>query len=121
MPRVTRRTASAAGDPENAAMTTIRPSRRVVLLGAAAAVLLGTLVFLYLRTEAATYKTEVRALALLRELKDYDTRWDIEAQRLVDSLAVPAPEVADREPVFSRILHELDHGETRRVMGETVK
>ena len=121
MPRVTGGTVAAVPGAENAAMTKIHISRRALLLGAAATVLLGTLVFLFLRTEAASYKSEARALTLLRELKDYDTRWDIEAQRLVDSLASPPPAIPDRDAIFTRILLELDHPDLRRALGNTVQ
>jgi len=86
-------------------------------MGLAAAALLGTLVFLFLRTESANYKAEAHALSLVRELKDHDTRWDIDALRLADSLATPAPAVPDRSPVFMRILQELEQRETRSVLG----
>jgi signal transduction histidine kinase len=80
---------------------------RAVVPVAVAALLLGTLAFLYSRTEAIDFKRDAQALSLLRELRDLDTRWDSDAE----SLATAAPGAiapADRSSTLSRILRELD-------------
>jgi len=80
---------------------------RTALLVAAAAVLLGTLAFLYSRTEAIDFKRDAQVLSLLRELRDLDTRWDADATRL--ATAPPgAPAPADRSSSLARILRELE-------------
>ena len=80
---------------------------RTVLLVAVAAVLLGTLAFLYSRTEAIDFKRDAQVLSLLRELRDLDTRWDADAARLATSPpGAPAP--ADRSGPLARILRELE-------------
>jgi two-component system, NtrC family, sensor kinase len=85
-------------------------------LATVALVLLAVLVFLFLKTDLSRYRTESNALALLRELRDVDTRRDLDALRLTDALAA-APEVPDRAPIIARILHELDRPGTREAMG----
>ncbi len=86
---------------------------RTALLVAAAAVLLGTLAFLYSRTEAIDFKRDAQVLSLLRELRDLDTRWDADASRL--ATAPPgAPAPADRSSSLARILRELDGAASAR-------
>ena len=80
---------------------------RTALLVAIAVLLLGTLAFLYSRTEAIDFKRDAQALSLLRELRDLDTRWDADAARLASAPAgSPAP--ADRSGPLARILRELE-------------
>ncbi len=91
-------------------MTSNRAARGV-LLGLAAIVLLGTLAFLYWRTEGIDFKRDAEALTLLRELKDLDTRWDADAARLAASPTAAVP--ADRTPTLQRILRELERARGR--------
>ena len=85
---------------------------RGALLGIIAIVLLGTLVFLYSRTQAIDFKRDAEILSLLRELKDLDTRWDADAARLAGSPADGAA-APDRAATLSRILHELERASAR--------
>ena len=90
---------------------------RAAWLSAAALALLGTLVFLFLKTESSSYKHQAQALALLRELKDLDSRWDIDALRHANALSSAAPAVHDRGPVLARILQELSRDPVYTAIG----
>ena len=70
-------------------MTQSRAARGA-LLGLLAIVLLGTLAFLFSRTEAIDFKRDAETLSLLRELKDLDARWDADASRYSTILS-PGP------------------------------
>jgi len=85
---------------------------RGALLGLLAIVLLGTLAFLFSRTEAIDFKRDAETLSLLRELKDLDARWDADASRLSVVLA-PGPALPDRGPLLARILRELERASGR--------
>lgn len=97
-------------------MTPLRPSRRA-WFAAAALALLGLLVFLFVKTDASHYRDEAAALALVRELKDVDTRWDVDALRMTDALSGAAPPLPDRGPIIARILHELGQTGPREALG----
>ena len=84
----------------------------------AAVVLLGALVFLFVKTEVASTKVEMQALALMRELKDLDARWDLETLRLANDLSERPMPAADPSAIFSRILQELDQPEVRKALRE---
>jgi two-component system NtrC family sensor kinase len=86
-------------------------------MAAAALALLGLLVFLFVKTDASHYRDEAAALALLRELKDVDTRWDVDAVRLTDALSGAAVAVPDRGPIIARILQELGQPGPREALG----
>ncbi len=92
-------------------MTQSRAARGA-LLGLLAIVLLGTLAFLFSRTEAIDFKRDAETLSLLRELKDLDARWDADASRYSTILS-PGPAVADRGPMLARILRELERASGR--------
>jgi signal transduction histidine kinase len=85
---------------------------RSALLGFIAIALLGTLAFLYSRTEAIDFKKDAEVLALLRELRELDTRWDFDAAIYTASL-VPGAATIDRGPVLARILRELERAADR--------
>jgi signal transduction histidine kinase len=97
-------------------MSPLRPSRRA-WIAAAALALLGLLVFLFVKTDASQYRDEAAALALLRELKDVDTRWDVDALRMTDALSGAAHRVPDRGHIIGRILHELGQPGPREALG----
>jgi two-component system, NtrC family, sensor kinase len=91
------------------------PNRiRTVMLAFASSALLGTLVFLFVRTEAIDIKSDASALTLLREMRDLDTRLDADALRLANDLgrdAAPsgaAPSLADRSASLARQLQALE-------------
>ena len=92
-------------------MTNNRAARGA-LLGIIAIVLLGTLVFLYSRTQAIDFKKDAEILSLLRELKDLDTRWDADATRLTGSMAEGSA-APDRTATLARILRELERASAR--------
>ncbi len=54
---------------------------RTLVGGFLAIVLVGTLAFLYLKTEAIDFKKQSLLLSYLRELKDIDAKWDAELLR----------------------------------------
>jgi len=85
---------------------------RGALLGLLAIVLLGTLAFLFSRTEAIDFKRDAETLSLLRELKDLDARWDADASRYSVALT-PGPALPDRGPMLARILRELERASGR--------
>ena len=90
-------------------MTTSR-RMRTALLAATTAALLGSLGFLFVKSNAAEHKTEAQALALLRELGELSQRWDADALRLTSTLAPVVPTVPDRSQILSRIFNEMEHG-----------
>jgi signal transduction histidine kinase len=92
-------------------MTQSRATRGA-LLGLLAIVLLGTLAFLFSRTEAIDFKRDAETLSLLRELKDLDARWDADASRYSVALT-PGPALPDRGPMLARILRELERASGR--------
>jgi two-component system, NtrC family, sensor kinase len=92
-------------------MTQSRAARGA-LLGLLAIALLGTLAFLFSRTEAIDFKRDAETLSLLRELKDLDARWDADASRYSTTLS-PGPALPDRGPMLARILRELERASGR--------
>jgi signal transduction histidine kinase len=94
-------------------MTNNRAARGALLGSIAIAiVLLGALAFLFSRTEAIDFKKDAEVLALLRELRELDTRWDFDAALYTSSL-VPGAGTIDRSPVLARILRELERASDR--------
>jgi len=98
-------------------MTPNRKIRRI-LLPATACALLATLGFLFVMSNPAAYKSESQALALLRELRELDQRWDGDALRLAGALTPVIPAVPDRRPVLARILHELEQEPASEVLAD---
>jgi len=82
---------------------------------------MGLLVFLFARTQSADHKNYAEALALLRELRDLDARWENDAARVANDLGSADPAVPDRAAVFARILQELEHEPSRAAMGDKVR
>ena len=93
-------------------------STRSALLALGAAALLAALVFLFVKTEAIDFKNDAQALSLLREMKDLDTRWDVDALRLANDLSAAPATIADRGPMLARILRELESGPVRSAIAE---
>ena len=87
---------------------------------AGAALLMGLLLFLFAKTQSADHQNYAEALALLRELRDLDARWDNDAARLANDVTHAAPAVPDRAIVFGRILQELSQEPSRAAIGERV-
>ncbi len=74
-----------------------------------AAFLLGTLVFLFVKTAGFELKHDAHALSLLREMKDLDGHWDDDAARISNDFVSSAPQ-GDFGAMLARILGELDRG-----------
>jgi signal transduction histidine kinase len=80
---------------------------RQALFGACAILLAAILGFLYLKTQGADIKRQNEVLALLRELKEIDSRWDFEILRSRNEFE-PAPAAApDYSATLARIRREL--------------
>jgi two-component system NtrC family sensor kinase len=94
---------------------------RSAIMALGAAGLLGALVFLFVRTEAIDFKADSNALGLLRQMKDLDTRWDDDAQRVANEFSPTAAAAADRTPLIARILQELERTIPRAVFADHVR
>jgi hypothetical protein len=90
-------------------MTTSRRTR-TALIAAVATLLLGSLAFLFVKSNAAEHKTDAQALALLHELSALNQRWDADALRVSNTLVPVVPPVPDRAPILARIFQEMEHG-----------
>lgn len=99
------------GSPKAVPMSA-SPSKKTILLAVAASGLLGTLLFLFVRTEGGDFKGGARALDLLRELRDVDARLDREAARLANDLGA-APPASGHGDMFERTMRELERKPAR--------
>jgi signal transduction histidine kinase len=81
---------------------------RRALLAAAAALLAAILGFLYLKTQGADFKTQNEVLSWLRELKEIDSRWDVDILRSRADLALPRVASPDYGAMLVRIKRDLD-------------
>ncbi len=97
-----------------------RRARKSLFVALAAALLLGALAFLFVKTLSSGYKDDAQALALLRELRDMDARWDLDGLRIANDFAATPAAVADRSIIVARIFHELEHGAGRTAVGPQV-
>lgn len=99
-----------------------------------AVALVALLAFLYIKTQGVDIKRENEALSSLRELKEIDVRWDVEALRARTGLSVPPSPASDHgaaalgriqqdlaasardlgSPVLARGLPELDKAFTEK-------
>ena len=86
---------------------------RSALMALGAAMLLATLVFLFAKTAAIDFKHDAQALALLREMKDLDTRWDADALRIVNELGAAAGATPERGRLIARAVRELEQNAGR--------
>ncbi|MGH8660660.1 MAG: ATP-binding protein [Burkholderiales bacterium] len=96
----------------SAAVPSLAPSRiaravRRALLAAVTVALAAILGYLYLKTEGADFKRQNEVLAALRELKEIDSRWDVDILRAHTELAPPQAPPPDHGATVARILHEL--------------
>jgi two-component system, NtrC family, sensor kinase len=80
---------------------------RQLLLGAGAVVLAAVLGFLYLKTQGADFKRQNEVLAALRELKEIDSRWDVEILRTRNELEPPPAPGPDYGATLARIRRDL--------------
>jgi two-component system, NtrC family, sensor kinase len=80
---------------------------RQALFGVCAVLLAAILGFLYLKTQGADIKRQNEVLALLRELKEIDSRWDVEILRSRSEFEPPPPAVPDYGATLARLRREL--------------
>lgn len=71
-----------------------------VLIGLVALIMLGALVFFYVKTEAVDLREQNEVVSLLNEVKEIDARWDMEMQRARIDMEVgpemPAADAGDK-------------------------
>jgi signal transduction histidine kinase len=96
----------------SAASPPLAPSRmarfaRRALLAAVTLALAAILGYLYLKTEGADFKRQNEVLAALRELKEIDSRWDVDVLRAYTELAPPQAPSSDHGATVARLLREL--------------
>ena len=87
----------------------------------AAAILLGTLIFLFAKSAAIDFKNDAHALALLREMKDHDTRWDVDAQRIANQFAPSSASSPERGRMIASSLRELEREGARAEFSSQVR
>ena len=101
------------------------PTPRIVLSAVAAALLLGALVFLFVRTQGVEYKPLAQALGDLRAIQDMDTRWDAEARGFAGEGARERSSMErgslDRAALIERMLRELERAGNPAMLGPEVK
>ena len=84
-----------------------RRGTRRVLIAAGGIVLAAILGYLYLKTQGADYRRGAEVLALLKELKEIDARWDVYILRTrTEIVPNPAP-ATDYGPQIARIRQSL--------------
>src|SRR5258706_9997289 len=87
-------------------------THRGALMALGAALLLGALVFLFVKTAGIDFRHDSQALSLMREMITLDSHWDDEAGRLVNDLQGTA-RVSDFSAMIGRTLGEAERGVTR--------
>jgi len=95
-----------APSPPPADSRTARIARRA-LLAAVTVALAAILGYLYFKTAGTDFKRQNEVLALLRELKEIDSRWDVEILRVHTELALPPAPLPDHRAAAARIQREL--------------
>ncbi|HSB48804.1 MAG TPA: ATP-binding protein [Burkholderiales bacterium] len=83
-----------------------RAARRA-LLGLVTVALAAILGYLYFKTSGADFKRQNEVLAGLRELKEIDSRWDVDILRAHTELAPPRTTLPDPRATLTRIQREL--------------
>jgi len=92
---------------------------RGIVAGIVAVALAALLAFLYIKTQGVDIKRQNEALSSLRELKEIDVRWDVEALRARTGLSVPPSAAGDHgAAVLGRIQQAL--AASARDLGSTV-
>lgn len=87
-------------------LATAKPVPQPIIV-AIAIVLAATLGFLFYKTQATTLQRHNEVLALLRELKEIDARWDVEMYRARSELKAAAVPSGDYQTGVARIQREL--------------
>ncbi len=80
---------------------------RVALFAAAAVALAAVLGYFYFKTQVGDYKRQNEVLALFRELKEIDARWDVDVLRARTELAASQLPAPDYGAMLNRIRQEL--------------
>jgi len=80
---------------------------RRALLAAVTVALAAILGYLYFKTEGADFKRQNEVLAALRELKEIDSRWDVDILRAHTELAPPQAPPLDHGATVARIQRDL--------------
>jgi signal transduction histidine kinase len=80
---------------------------RWALAATGAALLVALLGYFYLKTHGADVKRKNEVLALLRELKEIDVRWDMDLWRARTEFTPPPPTVPDTKSTLARVQREL--------------
>jgi len=88
----------------------MNPKTRGALAALGAALLLGALVFLFVKTAGVDFKNDSHALTLLREMKDLDSHWDDDATRGTNDLGAAVAPQRDFGAMMRRNLAEIDRG-----------
>ncbi|HSF20723.1 MAG TPA: ATP-binding protein [Burkholderiales bacterium] len=96
----------------SAELPPLAPSRmarfaRRALLAAVTLALAAILGYLYLKTEGADFKRQNEVLSALRELKEIDSRWDVDVLRAYTELAPREAPPSDHGATVARLLREL--------------
>ena len=81
---------------------------RRALLAAVTVALAAILGYLYFKTEGADFKRQNEVLAALRELKEFDSRWDVDILRVHTELTPPQALPPDQGATLARIQRDLD-------------
>src|ERR1700752_461721 len=85
-------------------------TKRGAATALAAAFLLGTLIFLFLKSASIDFKADASALGLLREMRDLDSHWDGDAVRLTNDFTSSQTR-ADFGALMGRIVQELERSD----------
>lgn len=92
-------------------------AKRRALVALLIAALLAGLAFLFMRTVAIDFRGDAQALSLLRQLKEFDTRRDVEALRITtdfETSAIPS----DWSALRARALRELGQDPARAAVSD---
>ena len=84
-------------------------THRGALMALGAALLLGALVFLFVKTAGIDFRHDSQALTLMREMITLDSHWDDETGRLVNDLQ-GTTRVSDFSAMMGRTLGEAERG-----------
>jgi signal transduction histidine kinase len=93
--------------PQPLAPSPMAKHGRRPLLAAVTIVLAAILGYLYFKTEGTDFKRHNEVLAALRELKEIDSRWDVDILQAHTELAPPQTPLSDRAAAVARIQREL--------------
>ena len=93
--------------PQPLAPSRLAKHGRRLLLAAVTIVLAAILGYLYFKTEGTDFKRHNEVLAALRELKEIDSRWDVDILRAHTELTPPQIPLSDRAAAVARIQQEL--------------